>query len=192
MFVPERGLPPGQRWIERPIVYDIGVVPPVDLGTFHLRLHGVVARPVEMTWTDVARLPRVRVARDFHCVTAWSVRAVVWEGVAARELVALVRPDPDVRWVVARGRDGYTTSIPYEAFEHPDTLLADRMDGALLPRQHGAPLRLVIPSLYAWKSAKYVETIEFRRGLVRGYWEERGYHDRGDPWLEERFRAPQR
>jgi len=115
---------------------------------------------------------------------------MAWEGVAASELVRLVQPSPDVRWVLAIGRDGYTTNVPYESFARPDTIVADRMGGSPLPREHGAPLRLVVPSLYAWKSAKYVEAIEFHRDLVRGFWEERGYHDRGDPWLEERFREP--
>ncbi len=171
------------------MVYDVADVPPVELDTFRLRLHGEVDEPATWSWVELAQWPRVRVARDFHCVTTWSVRGIVWEGIPVRELIRRVRPHPDVRWVLARGRDGYTTSLPYEAFADPDSLLADRMDGEALPRQHGFPLRLVVPALYAWKSAKYLEAIEFRRDLVRGYWEERGYHDRGDPWLEERYRG---
>lgn len=186
----ESKLPPGQRWIDRPVVYDIAAVPPPNLAGYRLRLGGSVARPVELGWEDIVRLPRTLIVRDFHCVTTWSVRAVAWEGVAATAIVDLVGPDPDVRWVLATGRDGYATSFPYEAFAHPDTLLADRMEGAPLRQEHGFPLRLVVPSLYAWKSAKYVEAIEFRRDPARGFWEERGYHDRGDPWREERFRDP--
>jgi len=180
-------LPPGQEWVERPIVYDIAAVPPVDLATFRLRLYGAVAEPVDLSWAAIAALPHERVVRDFHCVTTWSVRSVAWEGVLTSELIRLVRPDPDVRWVLARGRDGYTTSVPYDGFSRPDSLVAVRMNGEVLPREHGFPLRLVIPSLYAWKSAKYLDAIEFRRDLSRGFWENRGYHDRGDPWLEERF-----
>jgi DMSO/TMAO reductase YedYZ molybdopterin-dependent catalytic subunit len=180
-------LPPGQEWIERPIVYDIAAVPPVDLATFRLRLHGAVAQPVDLSWAAIAALPHKRVVRDFHCVTAWSVRSVAWEGVLTSELIKLIRPDAEVRWVLARGRDGYTTSVPYDGFSRPDSLVAVRMNGQVLPPEHGAPLRLVIPSLYAWKSAKYLDAIEFRRDLSRGFWENRGYHDRGDPWLEERF-----
>ncbi len=188
----ERGLPPGQRWVDRPVVYDIAVVPPVDQSAFRLRLHGALEHPVTLSWAEFAAMPRTQIVRDFHCVTTWSVRAVAWEGVAASEFVRLVRPDPDVRWVLARGRDGYTTNLPYEAFIRPDSLLADRMNGEPLPRQHGFPLRLVVPSLYAWKSAKYLEEVEFRRDLARGFWEQRGYHDRGDPWLEERFHETSR
>jgi DMSO/TMAO reductase YedYZ molybdopterin-dependent catalytic subunit len=180
-------LPPGQEWVERPIVYDIAAVPPADLATFRLRLHGAVAEPVDLSWAAISALPHKRVVRDFHCVTTWSVRSVAWEGVLTSELIRLVRPDPDVRWVLARGRDGYTTSVPYDGFSHLDSLVAVRMNGEALPREHGFPLRLVIPSLYAWKSAKYLDAIEFCRDLSRGFWENRGYHDRGDPWLEERF-----
>lgn len=186
----ESKLPPGQRWIDHPIVYEIGAVPAPDLTTFRLRLGGGVARPASFAWDEIVRLPRTRIVRDFHCVTRWSVRAVAWEGVAATTIVDLVEPDPGVRWILASGRDGYTTSLPYEAFVHPETLLADRMDGVPLRREHGFPLRLVVPSLYAWKSAKYIDSIEFRRDLARGFWEQRGYHDRGDPWREERFREP--
>jgi DMSO/TMAO reductase YedYZ molybdopterin-dependent catalytic subunit len=181
-------LPPGQERVERPIVYDIAAVPPVDLATFRLRLHGAVAEPVDLSWAAIAALPHERVVRDFHCVTTWSVRSVAWEGVLTSELIRLVRPDADVQWVLARGRDGYTTSVPYDGFSRPDSLVAVRMNGAVLPPEHGFPLRLVIPSLYAWKSAKYLDAIEFRRDLSRGFWESLGYHDRGDPWLEERFR----
>jgi DMSO/TMAO reductase YedYZ molybdopterin-dependent catalytic subunit len=183
----ERGLPPGQRWVDRPIVYDIAVVPPIDQSALRLRLHGAVGHPTTLSWAELAAMPRTRIVRDFHCVTTWSVHAVAWEGVAASEFIRLIRPHPDVRWVLARGRDGYAASLPYEAFIHADSLLADRMDGETLPREHGFPLRLVVPSLYAWKSAKYLEELEFRRDLARGFWEQRGYHDRGDPWLEERF-----
>jgi len=182
-------LPPGQRWIDEPIVYDIGPVPAVTLDAFRLRVSGNVAEPTTLTWEEILALPRVRLTRDFHCVTAWSVKDVIWEGVPAREIAKRVSPHPGTRWVIAHGRDGYTTNIPYSDFVHPDSLLAYRMNGAPLPPEHGHPLRLVIPTLYAWKSAKYVEAIEFLPQLRRGFWEERGYHDHGDPWREERFRA---
>jgi DMSO/TMAO reductase YedYZ molybdopterin-dependent catalytic subunit len=180
-------LPPGQRWVDRPVVYDIARVPSADLVAFRLRIDGAVEQPLDLTWAAVAALPRTQITRDFHCVTTWSVRAVAWEGVATAELIRRVRPLAGVRWVLAHGRDGYTTNVPFEAFAAPDSLVADRMSGAPLPREHGFPLRLVVPSLYAWKSAKYVERLEFQRDLERGFWELRGYHDRGDPWREERF-----
>ncbi len=182
-------LPRGQRWLDEPIVYDIGPVPPVDLDTYRLRLCGAVAKPLTLRWKEILALPCVELIRDFHCVTTWSVRAIAWEGVRVRDLVDRVVPDPEALWVLARGRDGYSTNVPIEDFVQPDNILAFRMNGRRLSPEHGYPLRLVIPALYAWKSAKYVEDIEFLTHLQRGFWEERGYHDRGDPWREERFRT---
>ncbi|MCR4391923.1 MAG: sulfite oxidase-like oxidoreductase [Candidatus Acetothermia bacterium] len=181
-------LPPGQRWVDRPIPFDIGPVPPADLARFRLRLYGSVAHPVELSWAELLRLPNTVVTQDFHCVTGWSVRDLVWEGVSTRVLADLVRPTSDVRWVMAYGREGYSTNIPYGHFLAAGSLVAYRLNGAALPLEHGHPLRLVIPSLYAWKSAKYLTALEFLTEFRRGYWEERGYHDVGDPWREERYR----
>jgi DMSO/TMAO reductase YedYZ molybdopterin-dependent catalytic subunit len=182
-------LPAGQRWIDEPIVYDIGPVPPIRLDEFRLRVYGNVDRPIALTWEEILAMPCVRLTRDFHCVTTWSVRDVVWEGVRAREIGELVSPHQGTQWVIAHGRDGYTTNVPYADFVRPDSLLAYRMNDAPLETKRGFPLRLVIPALYAWKSAKYVQAIEFLAQLRRGFWEQRGYHDRGDPWREERFRT---
>jgi len=182
-------LPRGQRWIEKPVVYDIGAVPPVDLESFRLRISGAVQNALRLSWDELLALPCARLSRDFHCVTAWSVRDLVWEGVRTPDLIARALPDPEAHWVLVRGLDGYTTNVPIEDFVRPDSLLAYRLNDAPLPLEHGYPLRLVVPALYAWKSAKYVTEIEFLTHLRRGFWEERGYHDRGDPWREERFRV---
>ncbi|MEN6369798.1 MAG: molybdopterin-dependent oxidoreductase [Thermotogota bacterium] len=182
-------LPPGQSWVPEPIVYDIGPVPPTCLGDYRLRLSGAVRYPAELDWAAVQAFPHTRVRRDFHCVTAWSVRGILWEGISTRTLLSRLSVAPDVRWVLARCRDGYSTDVPIDAFARRDSLLADCMNGSPLAGEHGAPLRLVVPSLYAWKSAKYVEELEFLSARRSGYWEERGYHHRGDPWREERFRA---
>ncbi len=181
-------LPPGQRWIDHLVPYDIGPVPPLDLHQFRLRLTGEVDNPVELNWDELMRLPQVEIQQDFHCVTGWSVADVRWEGVPARAVIALVRPHADVRWVMALGREGYSTNVPYEHFARETTVLAYRMNGQPLAPENGAPLRLVVPSLYAWKSAKYLMELRFMRERRRGYWEERGYHDVGDPWQEERYR----
>jgi len=182
-------LPDGQVWLERPIVYDIGPVPPLDLEAFRLTVHGAVLHPMELTWKDLLAFPTSELVRDFHCVTTWSVKNIRWEGVRTKEIVDRVLPDPEALWIMARGRDGYSTSMPAEDFRRPDSLLAFHMNGVPLAPDHGWPLRLVIPSLYAWKSAKYVCEIEFLSRRQRGFWEERGYHDRGDPWREERYRT---
>lgn len=181
-------LPVGQRWIEAPIPYDIAPVPDVDLEVFRLRLFGAVEFPRDLSWDELLRLPQATVRADFHCVTGWSVPDLVWEGVLTGAVVSLVRPRSDVAWVMAHGRDGYTTNVPYAQFLHAQSILAHRLNGARLPPQHGAPLRLVVPSLYAWKSAKYLAALEFLSEFRRGYWEARGYHDVGDPWRGERFR----
>lgn len=181
-------LPPGQRWIDVPIVYDIARVPPVDLSEYRLRITGAVERETSLSCQDLGSLRRVQLTRDFHCVTRWSVKDVRWEGVMTKVLIELVRPAADVAWVMAQGRDGYATNVPYEYFVKEDSLLATHMNGETLAPQHGYPLRLVIPSLYAWKSAKYVMELEFLTALRRGFWEKHRYHDVGDPRREERFR----
>jgi len=185
---PDR-LPPGQTWLAKPIVYDIGPVPSLDLTDFRLRVHGAVLHSLDLSWADLQALPSTQIVRDFHCVTTWSVQNISWTGIQVREMVDRVLPDPEVRWVMVRSRDGYATSIPIEDFRRPDSLLAFRMNGVALAPEHGWPVRLVVPSLYAWKSAKYVHEIEFLSRRQRGYWEERGYHDRGDPWSAERYRV---
>lgn len=180
-------LPPGQRWVEKPIVYDIARVPPLTRESFTLRVDGRVERPLVLSWAEFLALPQAEVVADFHCVTRWSVAAMRWEGVLARTLLGLCRPQPDARWVVAHGREGYTTNVPYAHFAAENTILAHRLNGEPLPAEHGWPVRLVVPSLYAWKSAKYLARLEFTAENRRGFWEERGYHDVGDPWREERY-----
>ena len=179
-------LPPGQRWVEHLIPYDIGPVPGLDMARYRLKLTGAVAQPVELTWEQFLALRHTQVRQDFHCVTGWSVRDLEWEGVPTRAVVDLVRPHADVRWVLAVGREGYTTNVPYDHFLRENSLLAHRLSGKPLAPENGAPVRLVVPSLYAWKSAKYLVELRFMPEMSRGFWEERGYHDVGDPWQEQR------
>ncbi|MGQ9699963.1 MAG: molybdopterin-dependent oxidoreductase [Candidatus Bipolaricaulaceae bacterium] len=186
--MPEKKIPPGQIFRDDLVVYDIAPVPPLDLADFRLKLFGQIRKPQELSWAELQRLPRIQVRADFHCVEGWSVADLLWEGVPASAILYLVQPEPDVQWVLAHGLEGYTTNIPFPHFAHPHTVLAFSLNGQPLPPQHGWPLRLVVPSLYAWKSAKYLVALEFLRELKRGYWEERGYHDVGDPWREERRR----
>lgn len=186
----DKRLPSGQRWIDEPIVYDIARVAPIDAAEARLGLGGAVEAERDLAWTDLEALPRIAVTRDLHCVTRWSVRDVSWAGISTRTLVELVRPLPQVTWVLAIGRDGYTTGIPFERFVAADSLVATHMNGAVLPAEHGHPLRLVVPSLYAWKCAKYLTGLQFLTTRRRGFWEERGYHDVGDPWKQQRYRGP--
>jgi len=184
----EPRLPPGQRWVDRLIVYDVAAVPPVDPQQVSLRLFGDVDRPIDLSLIAFSRLPQVEATCDLHCVTRWSVRDVHFAGVSTRTILDLVRPTASVTWVIAHGREGYRTNVPSDHFAREETLLALEMNGEPLAAEHGAPLRLVVPSLYLWKSAKYLSALEFTSAMRRGTWEEAGYHDVGDPWREERFR----
>lgn len=184
----DQRLPPGQRWLAQPVVYDIGSVPPMPTEAFQLQISGAVEQPRTLTWSELMDLPQERVTVDVHCVTGWSVRDMVWEGVPTWVVLERVRPLPGALWVMAHGREGYTTDVPLAYFARSDSLLAHSLNGAPLAAEHGAPLRLVVPSLYAWKSAKYLAKLEFLQRREAGFWEARGYHARGDPWREERFR----
>jgi DMSO/TMAO reductase YedYZ molybdopterin-dependent catalytic subunit len=150
---------------------------------------GLVAQPVRWTWAQFQQLPRVSVLADFHCVTRWSKLDNVWEGVSTREVLGRVSVHPSARYVLVHAYDSdWATNMPLDAFAAEDALFADTHDGAPLSLEHGGPLRLVVPRLYAWKSAKWVRGIELLAEDRAGFWEEGGYHMNGDPWNEERFR----
>ncbi len=181
-------LPPGQHWINYPIVYDIvEELPRIDMDRYRFKVWGEVENPVELTYEEVLKLPSVELIADFHCVTRWSVREVQWEGVPTSEIIKLVRPKPEAKYVFVYCLEGYTTNLPLEYFAKEDSIIAYKMFGETIPQEHGYPLRLVVPQLYAWKSAKYVWGIAFRKEDKPGYWEERGYHMVGDPWKEQRY-----
>lgn len=157
--------------------------------TWKFTVTGLVDRELSWTWDEFQKLPRVKVFGDFHCVTRWSKLDNLWEGVSTREIMKLAGVKEEAAFVVAYGYDhGWTTNMPLEHFASKDALLADRHDGEPIPADHGGPLRLIIPQLYAWKSAKWIKGVEFRDTDKAGYWEEGGYHMVGDPWKEERFR----
>ena len=146
--------------------------------------------PVGRTLLDAeafAALPHTTSSSDLHCVTKWTLRDVEWAGVAAAELLRVAPPADDVKHVMVWAEYGYSANLPLTAFAAPDTLLATHADGEPLSRDHGFPLRLVCPSLYAWKSAKWVRAVEYLVEDRRGFWEERGYHNRADPWQDERY-----
>ena len=184
----EDRLPPGQRWISAPIPYDIvDELPAVDLNSYKLRVWGEVETPLELTYEDLLKMPAVRLIADFHCVTRWSVKDIIWEGVQTIEIANLVKPKSSAKFVMIHCLEGYTTNLPIEYFLAEDSILAYKMNGQVLPRRHGYPIRLVVPQLYAWKSAKYVCGVEFMERDMPGFWEQRGYHMRGEPWKEERY-----
>jgi len=185
----ENRIPPRQsRTLKWPVL-DASGAPSIDLATWRFSIEGLVSKPISWNWDEFQALPRVKVFADFHCVTRWSRLGNLWEGVSVRELVdragGLL---PNARFVVVYGYDyGWTTNLPAEHFLAEDALVALTHDGEPITAEHGGPARLIVPRLYAWKSAKWLAGIEFRETDKPGFWEENGYHMRGDPWQEERF-----
>lgn len=176
-------IPPGQSRTRKWPVLQYGLVPNIDRSEWRLTIDGLVEHPFSVNWEEFQQLPRVRVFSDFHCVTRWSRLGNVWEGVSVKEILRLAAPRPDVRYVIAQGYDdGWTTNLPFEHFAVDDALLVDRHDGQFLDADHGGPVRLVIPRLYAWKSAKWLRGLRFVAEDEPGFWERDGYHLVGDPW----------
>lgn len=177
-------VPPGQTRTRKWPVLHYGSVPAIDLSSWKLEIRGLVQRPLSWNWEEFRQLPRVKVFADFHCVTRWSRLGNLWEGVAVQELLRLAGKKPEARFVLAGGYDsGWTTNLPLADFDVEDALLADTHDGRPLSADHGGPVRLIIPRLYAWKSAKWLKSIELVAEDRPGYWEQGGYHLHGDPWI---------
>lgn len=180
-------LPPGQRLTESWPVLDLGVQPDVPKASWRLDIDGLVENKLSLTWGEFTDLPRVQIRSDIHCVTAWSRYDNDWEGVSGLEILERVKPLPEAQHIVFHSYDGYTTNVALEHFAQADVLLADHWMGQEISREHGGPLRVVIPRFYFWKSAKWLRRIEFVAIDKPGFWEVRGYHNVGDPWLEQRY-----
>jgi DMSO/TMAO reductase YedYZ molybdopterin-dependent catalytic subunit len=180
-------LPPGQHLVTDWPVLDLGMHPAIPPERWELEVFGAVARRTKWNWARFRDLPQTRTVSDIHCVTTWSRYDNGWEGVATRDLLAAVMPRPDARFVLLQSYDGYTTNLALDDFAAEDAILAHSWQGAPLTEAHGGPVRLVLPHLYFWKSAKWLQRIEFRAAHRPGFWEDRGYHDRGDPWTEQRY-----
>ena len=187
-FRPEaQRLPPGQREVKTWPVLDLGAQPKIDLKLWRLTVDGLVENPVTLGWQEFVDLPQSEATSDIHCVTAWSRYGNRWRGVLVSDLLALVRPRPEARFALLQSYDTYTTNLPLAEFAVPDALLATHWEGEPLTVEHGGPLRVVVPQLYFWKSAKWVKKITFVAEDRPGFWEVRGYHNHGDPWTEERY-----
>ena len=181
-------LPPGQHLTKGFPVLDLGVKPKFHPKRWRFTVEGEVEETMDLDWDGFGALPREREVADFHCVTTWSKFDVEWSGVRFVDVAAMVRPTEAARFVIVHSADGYTTNLPLADCLDDDVILADELFGEKLPLEHGGPLRLVVPKLYAWKSAKFVRKLVFTKEDQPGFWEERGYHDRGDPWQEQRYR----
>ncbi len=183
----EMRLPPRQRLVTNWPVLDLGVQPHVPVETWRLDVDGAVVNPVSLDWAQFMDLPQADDQSDIHCVTQWSRYDNRWQGVKTGVLLALVQPRPEARHVILHSHDGYTTNLLLEHFAEDDCLIAHSHDGVPLTREHGAPARVIVPRYYFWKSAKWIKRIELSAVDRPGFWEVRGYHNVGDPWLEERY-----
>ncbi len=192
-FRPERRaeaparLPPGQYLTKGWPVLHYGEVPRTRLADWSFRVWGLVERPQEWTYEQFLALGRARVTCDIHCVTRWSRFDNVFEGVPFRAVRDAVQPRPEARYVMVHAEQGFTANVPLADLDRDTVLFAYRHDGQDLTPEHGWPLRLVVPHLYFWKSAKWVRGLEFLAEDAPGFWESYGYHMRGDPWREERY-----
>jgi len=182
-------LPPGQHLTRDWPVLDLGLTPHVSRERWRLDVYGAVGQPIFWDFAQFTARPQTRSVSDIHCVTTWSRYDNQWEGLAVGDLLMACQPREDARHVVLHSYDGYTTNLTIEDFAAEDALLAHSWSGVPLTAEHGGPVRLVVPHLYFWKSAKWLQAIEFRADDAPGYWEVRGYHNRGDPWAEQRYSA---
>lgn len=182
-------LPPGQHLTTGFPVLDLGIHPEISLNEWRLEVGGLVENPKTFTWDEFNSLPPFEDVSDFHCVTTWSKFDVRWAGVAFFTLADIVRPKAEARHVLFGSYDDYTTNVRIEDVMDDDVLIASKYDGQPLSREHGGPVRVVIPKLYGWKSAKFIRSIEFSAEDRPGFWEVRGYSNSADPWTEERFSA---
>jgi DMSO/TMAO reductase YedYZ molybdopterin-dependent catalytic subunit len=187
-------LPVGQHIVRNWPVLDLGDVPDVGTDAWTLEVGGLVDNPVTLTWKDFLALPQVEDVSDFHCVTTWSRFDNHWKGVRFRTIAELVVPKPDARHVLTTGYDHmpgtripYTTNLPLARAIEDDVLLVHTWEGQPLPREHGGPVRMITPKLYAWKGAKWIHRIDFLAGDQKGFWEVRGYSNTAEPWANDRY-----
>jgi DMSO/TMAO reductase YedYZ molybdopterin-dependent catalytic subunit len=180
-------LPPGQ-YIPRgwPVLH-YGPVPKFRAASWDFRIFGAVTDERVLGWPEFDALPRVEVVADFHCVTKFSVLGNRWRGVATRTVLELAPPLPDVTHVMVWAEYGYSANLTLADFAAETSLFAMARDGEPLTPDHGYPVRLIVPHRYAWKGPKWVRGVEYLTADRRGFWEERGYHNRADPWLEQRY-----
>jgi DMSO/TMAO reductase YedYZ molybdopterin-dependent catalytic subunit len=179
-------LPPGQALTDRWPVLSMTPAPRFDPVTWRFRVSGLVERPLTLDWEEFLALPSVEVRSDIHCVTRWSKLDNPWEGVSFRAVEDRVQPLPEAQFVVFKCMVPYSSNLPLEACLADDVLFAYKHDGLPLEPEHGGPLRLVVPEVYFWKSAKWVNRVEFMAKDQLGTWEKLGYHNEGDPWKEQR------
>ncbi|MBC1239011.1 sulfite oxidase-like oxidoreductase [Nostoc sp. 2RC] len=179
-------VPPGQHLAKGFPVLTYGATPQVGIEEWEFRVWGL-AKPATFNWSDFMALPQHEFTADFHCVTRWSKLDVKWTGIKVTDFMALIELEPKVAYIMEHCYGGYTTNISIEDFMREENFFAFKVFGEDLPVEHGGPMRLVVPHLYAWKSAKWINGLEFLASEELGFWERNGYHHRGEPWKEERY-----
>jgi DMSO/TMAO reductase YedYZ molybdopterin-dependent catalytic subunit len=185
---PERDrLPPGQRLVKDWPVLDLGAQPNVPAEKFRLDVDGAVETRLSFRLDEFMALPQAEYVSDMHCVTQWSRYDNRWKGVPAQVLLDMVKPREEVKHVIFTAFDGYTTNIRLDQFDQPDVFLVHEWEGKPITREHGGPVRMMVPKLYLWKSPKWLRRIHFTISDHPGFWEARGYNNNADPWLEERY-----
>jgi len=180
-------VPPGQYLTQKWPVLHYGPVPPFNPRTWDFRVFGNVENEFKLNWEEFQKLEQTTVQADMHCVTTWSRLDQKWEGIPFAKIIELAKPKSDTKFVIAHSEYGFTANTPLEYCVRDDCLIALRANGEPLTAEHGSPARLVVPPLYAWKSAKWLRGIEFRDTDAPGFWERNGYHNTGDPWKEQRY-----
>lgn len=180
-------LPPGQHLVKNWPVLDLGQQPRVPTTQWKLDVRGLVNNPITFDWAAFNTLPQSEMRSDIHCVTTWSRYDNNWKGVATHDLLDAVDPKDEAVAVMLTSYDGYTTNLLLSDFASSDAIIVHSWEGQPLTEEHGGPVRLVVPHLYFWKSAKWLQRIEFLRRDQAGFWEKNGYHMRGDPWAEQRY-----
>lgn len=180
-------VPPGQRLTEKWPTLHYGTVPDIVISQWVFTISGLVERERRLNYQEFMSLPRVEVFSDIHCVTSWSKLDNLWEGVGTSQIRQLTQIFPEAEFVMVHSVGGFTTNLTLSDFFQPDVLFAIKHNNEPLTPEHGYPLRLVVPRLYFWKSAKWVTGVEFMAEDKPGFWESHGYHNHGDPWKEERY-----
>jgi DMSO/TMAO reductase YedYZ molybdopterin-dependent catalytic subunit len=187
-------LPVGQREVRNWPVLDLGHVPAIPLDQWRLEVTGLVENPLALNWADFLALPQVEAVSDFHCVTTWSRFDNHWKGVRFRTIAELAVPTEQARYILCTAYDvapglgvPYSTNLPLARAVEDDVLLVHAWEGRPLPAEHGGPVRMITPKLYAWKGAKWIRKIEFLAEDRRGFWEERGYSNTAEPWFNDRY-----
>lgn len=180
-------LPPGQRLVTNWPVLDLGIQPQIDPDAWEMTIGGLVENPLKWSFEDFKAQPQVEMTSDIHCVTAWSRYDNHWQGVSTANILSVVEPKPEATHVLFESYDGYTTNVRLDVFSEANALLAHSWEGKPLTKEHGAPVRVIIPSWYFWKSPKWLKRIVFASKDKPGFWEVRGYHNEGDPWREQRY-----